>query len=156
MAEGKKIAVVGVGNILLGDEGLGVRAVEYLAQRSLPENIQIFDGGTALLQLLPALEGFDKIIIVDAVQAGQEPGAIYRFTLEELEASKKKEIGFMLSLHELDVPRAIALERLVSRLPEEIIFLGMEPARISESMELSEVVESKMEQLLRAIEREFC
>lgn len=147
--------MVGVGNILLGDEGLGVRAVERLKEKALPENVELFDGGTSLHQLLPAFEGFDKLVIVDAVRAGQEPGAIYRFTLEELEAGKNKEISFMLSLHELDVPQAIALERLVTKLPEEIVFLGMEPGKIEETMELSETVKKKMNQLLSAIEKEL-
>lgn len=155
MGKGKKIAVVGVGNILLGDEGLGVRAVERLKEKPLPASIQVFDAGTSIHQLLPAFEGFDKMVIIDAVKAGQEPGAIYRFTLEELESDKGKDIGFMLSLHELDVPRAIALERLVSKLPEEIVFIGMEPEKISEGMELSGTVSKKMDQLLSAIEKEF-
>ena len=151
----KRIAVIGVGNILMGDEGLGVRAVEKLEARKVPLNVTLFDGGTFLHSLLGTLEGFDKAVIIDAVKGGSAPGAIYRFTLQELESKQTGEPGRMLSLHELVVPKALALEKLVSKLPEEIIFLGMEPEKIIPSRELSETVSGKMDQLLDAVEKEF-
>jgi hydrogenase maturation protease len=146
--------VLGVGNILMKDEGLGVRAVEKLHAHKLPKNVSLYDAGTWLQSVLGTLEGFDKIIIVDAVKAGDKPGSIYRFTLEELEAGRKEEISFMLSLHEMDVRKAIALEKLVTKLPEEIIFLGMEPAKIAEGLELSKTVEKNMGKLVSALKKE--
>ena len=154
MARGKKIAVLGVGNILMGDEGLGVRAVEKLHGHKLPKNVSLYDAGTWLHSVLGTLEGFDKIVIVDAVKAGGKPGSIYRFTLEELEAGRKDEISFMLSLHEMDVPKAIALEKLVTKLPEEIIFLGMEPVEIKAGLELSKTVGKNIGKLVSALKQE--
>jgi len=151
----KKIAVVGVGNILLSDEGLGVRAVEILKEKRMPEDVGLFDVGTSLHLVMSQFEGFDKLIILDAVKANGEPGTIYRFSLEELEQGKTEEAGLMLSLHELDVPKAIALERLVSKLPEEIIFIGMEPESLDSGMELSETVNKKMGEFVKLIEREL-
>lgn len=155
MAEGKKIAVIGVGNILMGDEGLGVRAVEKLQEKNVPQNVTLFDGGTFLHSLLGTLDGFDKAVIIDAVKGGSAPGAIYRFTLQELESAKTDKPELMLSLHEMDVPRAIALEKLVSKLPEEIIFLGMEPEKIAPGLELSETVSRNLDQLIFAVEKEL-
>ena len=151
----KRIVVVGVGNILLGDEGLGVRAVEELEKKGVPKNVQLYDAGTSLHLVMSSFEGFDKMIIVDAVQAGGEPGTIYRFDLEELE-KKGEKIKFMYSLHEIDVPRTLLLERMVSHLPQEVVFLGMEPERVEPGLELSPKVREKMGELISAIEREFC
>ena len=151
----KKIAVVGVGNILLSDEGIGVRAVELLKERGVPEEVDLFDVGTSLDMVLSQLEGFDKMVILDAVKAGGEPGRIYRFSLKELEQGKKENSGFMLSLHELDIPRLLELERLVFKLPEEIVFIGMEPASLSPGMELSEAINKRMNEFIKVIEQEL-
>ena len=153
--KGKKIAVIGVGNILLTDEGLGVRAVEMLKRKGVPKNVDLFDAGTSLHLIMGQFEKFDKLIILDAVKAQGQPGTIYRFSLEELEQGKIEEKGLMLSLHELDVPKAIALEKLVSKLPEEIIFIGMEPESLDAGMELSETIKNKMPEFIRLIEQEW-
>ena len=81
----KRIAVVGVGNILMGDEGIGVKVVEELRKERLPEGVELFDGGTAFHVLVDDLIDFDKLIIVDAVLGGESPGTIYRFEFGELE-----------------------------------------------------------------------
>lgn len=154
--KGKKIVVVGVGNILMKDEGLGVHTIERLRKENLPDNIELYDAGTSLHLVLGNLEGFDKMIIVDAVKAGSKPATIHRFTLKELEGAQgKNEIPFMLSLHDLNVPYAFKLEKLVSRLPEEVLFIGMEPEKIEPGLELSKSLEEEMEHFLKEIEKEF-
>ena len=155
MAVKKKIIVVGVGNILMSDEGLGVKAVELLQKSARDENIKIIDAGTSLQRALTLTEGFEKMLIIDAVKAGKPAGSIQRFTLEELEQGKTGPMKLMLSLHEIDVPKAIAMERLVAKLPEEIIFFGMEPEKIAPGMELSRVVEENMIALISEIQREL-
>lgn len=150
-----KIIVIGVGNVLMSDEGLGVRAVERLKDLGLPETVRLIDAGTSLQRVLPLAEGFDKMIIVDAVRSGKPAGAIHRFTLEELESGKTGPVNLMLSLHEIDVPRAIAMERLVAKLPEQIIFLGLEPEKIGPGMELSRAVLEKMGLLVSEIKKEI-
>lgn len=151
----KKIAVIGVGNVLLSDEGLGVRAVERMSESGVPENVKLVDAGTALQRVLSAFEGFDKIIIVDAVKAGKAAGTIYRFTLSELEEGKNNVFQYLLSLHEMDVPKTIAMERLVVELPEDIVVIGMEPESISPGMELSAAVEARMKELISKIREEI-
>jgi len=151
----KKIVVVGVGNILLSDEGLGVKAVQELEKRGVPENVSLYDAGTSLHLVMSSFEGYDKMIIVDAIKAGSEPGSIYRFTLKELEAGKSPKVNYMFSLHEIDVPRTLALEKLVSQLPEEVVFLGMEPEKVEPGLELSPTIKEKLDDLIALIEKEF-
>ena len=155
MESGKKIIVIGVGNILWSDEGLGVRAVERLQKTALRETVKLIDAGTSLQRALPLAEGFEKMIIIDAVKAGKPAGTFHRFTLEELEQGKTGPMELKLSLHEIDVPRAIAMERLVARLPEQIIFLGLEPEKIGPGMELSRAVLEKMDLLVSEIKKEL-
>ena len=79
-----KTAVIGVGNILMGDEGIGVRAIQALEHESLPKDVTLIDGGTAFPALAGDLTDYSKLIIVDAVNGGASPGTIYRFQLEEI------------------------------------------------------------------------
>ena len=151
----KKIIVIGVGNILMSDEGLGVRAVELLQKSVRDENIKIIDAGTSLQRALTLTQGFEKMLIIDAIRSGKPAGSIHCFTLEELEQGKTGHMQLMLSLHEIDAPKAIAMERLVAKLPGEIIFLGMEPERIAPGMELSRAVQEKMDLLVSEIKKEL-
>lgn len=98
---------MGVGNILMGDEGIGVKAVEALRKKDLPGSVELFDGGTAFHSLIGELEGFDKLVIVDAVKGRKSSGTIYRFELEDLdlrllgEIERKKKTT--LSLHDVGI-----------------------------------------------------
>ena len=80
----KKVVVIGIGNILLSDEGVGIRVVEELRKRELPEGVELHDGATLGLTLLNFLDGADKAIIVDAVKAGGNPGDVYCFHFKEI------------------------------------------------------------------------
>ncbi len=149
----KNIVVVGAGNVLFGDEGLGPKAIERLRKAGLPENVKVYDAGVSLSSILSVCEGCDKMVIVDAVKSGARPGEICRFALEELEGGDQSGLSFRLSLHEMDIPRAIAMERLVARLPSEIIFIGMEPKRVAPGEGLSEEVSAGLDALVdRVIE----
>lgn len=80
----KHTIIIGVGNLLLGDEGLGVHIVEELNEINLPPNVEFFDGGTGGVSILNLMEGADKVIIVDAVLGGGEPGQIYVVDIDRL------------------------------------------------------------------------
>jgi hydrogenase maturation protease len=155
LARGKRVIVIGVGNTMLSDEGLGVKAIEMLEKTGLPKDVRLYDAGVSLQRALSLVQGFDKMVIIDAIKAGKKPGSIYRFTLEELERDKKEKVKIMLSLHDLDVPAVIALEKLVVELPPEIVFIGMEPASINPGANLSPVIEAKMKYFISAIRREL-
>jgi len=96
----KRILVLGVGNILFTDEGIGVRVVEQLQERyRFSTNVSLLDGGTLGMRLMDYIVKSDKLIIVDAVMGGQEAGSIYRLTGDDL----RKSLSFKNSLHQTDL-----------------------------------------------------
>jgi len=176
----RKTAVVGVGNVLMADDGIGVQAVWALERQTLPNGIELFDGGTAFQALAGQLTGFHKLIIVDAVHGGDSPGTIYRFGLEEILGEKKRtqapprSLG-TLSLHDVGVIEALMLERLAeSTSPGRVlslskdralslskghaaadsrstIIIGIEPAQVKPSMELSPTLRQRLPVLVQTI-----
>ncbi|RLI85321.1 MAG: hydrogenase maturation protease [Archaeoglobales archaeon] len=130
----KKIVVVGIGNLLLGDEGFGIRVVEELRKLKLPENVEVHDGGTLGLQILNFLDNADFAIIVDVVKAKGKPGQLFVF---EINDAKSKP---MLSMHDLDLVKAVEIGKFAYNLPKKIVVVGVEPEKIEESLELSEGV----------------
>ena len=119
----KRILVLGVGNILLRDEGVGVRVVERLqADYSFSPNVTLMDGGTLGIKLMDAISSSDVLIVVDAVLNGQPPGTFYRLTGEEV----RKSVAFKYSLHQTDLLETLACCELVGNRPETVV-LGIEP-----------------------------
>ncbi len=141
MAKAKKrYLVLGVGNILLKDEGLGVRAVEYMRERySVPESVELVDGGTGGLNLVSLMRDFDHVIIIDAVAPKTEPGALYRIPGKMLPKSPP----LMTTAHQLGVQDMLAIAALEGSDPE-VVVIGMEPKEISIGLELSSVVREKL------------
>jgi len=84
----KKIAVIGVGNILMGDEGVGVEVVRRLERLKYLGDVELIDAGTAFLDVVLELRSFEKVIIIDAVHGGEAAGTVYRFTLDDVEGDK--------------------------------------------------------------------
>ncbi|MEJ5338218.1 MAG: HyaD/HybD family hydrogenase maturation endopeptidase [Aquificaceae bacterium] len=147
-----KTLVLGVGNILLSDEGLGVRVVEELRKnyRFFPE-VELMDGGTLGMDLLYFMEGFERLLLVDAVLGGCAPGTLYRFEGEEVKAYFRKKV----SAHELGVQEVLALAQMLGRAPREIVLLGMEPESLDISLELSETVKSRLDELVSGVLKEL-
>jgi hydrogenase maturation protease len=121
------VLVLGVGNILLSDEGAGIRVVEELQKHPLPDNIEVVDGATRAMELVDIMRGRQKVIIVDAVAAGAEPGAIFRFGPEQLAALKQ----MSMSVHDIGVHEAIFFLRLTGELPDDITFYGIQPGSLA-------------------------
>ncbi|MCA1944619.1 MAG: HyaD/HybD family hydrogenase maturation endopeptidase [Desulfovibrio sp.] len=118
-----RILVMGVGNILYTDEGLGVRLVEHLEARyDFSENVTLFDGGTLGTRLMGPIMESDVLIVLDAVLGGDEPGAIYRLTGDDL----RKSLAFKNSMHQTDLVDTLIFCELAGHRPEAII-IGMEP-----------------------------
>jgi len=143
-----KTVVLGIGNLLLSDEGVGVHAARALAQEELPGEVEVLDVGCAFLDALPALEQADRIIIVDAMEAGEAPGTVYRIPLDQ--CRPRELVG---SLHEFDLPRALFLCGRTT-MPEAVVY-GVEPATIEWGLELSPAVQKSFEPLLAALRREI-
>jgi len=145
------VLVLGVGNILMGDEGIGVRVIESLKESRLPDGVELFDGGTASLELLSAFSNRKKLIVVDAIKGGQESGAVYRFNFEDLTYQRE----FATSLHQLGIIDTLSQARILGCLPEEVIIIGVEPARITPGLELSPEMTAVMPKVKEAILKEL-
>ena len=134
--------VLGVGNLLLGDEGVGIHVVREVVDRAassaqtLPPDTRVIDGGTLGLDLLPLLEESDRVVIVDAADLGREPGAIAVLRDDDLATS----LASHVSVHQVGVADLLAAARLVGALPERVSLVAIQPARISPSLELSPAV----------------
>ncbi|CAJ37036.1 hydrogenase maturation protease [Methanocella arvoryzae] len=141
----KNIKVLGIGNILVGDDGFGPRVLEELQTREIPENVELIDAGVGGMAILSWIEDADKIIIIDSVQTGNEPvGTIYRFTDKEMPPSDM----FMLSLHDLNLVDTINIGRVVQKMPDEIIIYGVEVVRLAEfTKEMSPEVEAAVKEV---------
>jgi hydrogenase maturation protease len=149
----KKTVVLGIGNLLLRDEGAGVHVVSRLMQMDLPENVEVVDGATDPLDILSLSRDVDKLIIVDALQGGGEPGTIYRMSPEDIASCG--EVPF--SLHQLDLIQMLDMCASIGSRPSTVI-IGVEPKEIDFELELSPEVEGKIpriiELILEEIERE--
>ena len=146
----KRIVVIGVGNLLQKDEGIGIHAVKALQEMQLPDNVTIIDGGTSP-DILACTRGGDKLIIVDAARAGGEPGAIYRFQPDDLIAER----GAAVSVHELSVPQNLRLMLLSGNEPSEVVIIGIEPKEIEWGIELSPELEMKIPEIISVVLREI-
>jgi hydrogenase maturation protease len=145
-----RIVVIGVGNLLMKDEGIGIHALEALQEIDLPPDVKLIDGGTSP-DLIAYTQAGDKLIIIDAAKAGDEPGAIYRFRPEDLAVEK----GTLTSSHELGVVQNLSLMSLLGTKPSEIIIIGIEPAVIDAGLELSPLLQRKLPDIVKVVLKEI-
>ncbi|HEB73425.1 MAG TPA: HyaD/HybD family hydrogenase maturation endopeptidase [Nitrospirae bacterium] len=154
MTENPRITVIGIGNILQCDEGVGVRVVEKLmADYSFPENVELYDGGTTGMHgLLPLIEQADNLVVIDAVNGAGEPGAVYRFTLEDFKLTIPKKI----SAHDVGFIECLAVAEVNDSLPKSVVVIGVKPEDMTtSSMELSVCVKEKLDDLVRLTLKEL-
>jgi len=140
--------ILGIGNLLLMDEGVGCHAARALQEEALPEDVVVLEAGTDFLSALPEIEKADRIIIVDAMQGDEAPGTVYRVPFEE--CLKPQCIA---SLHGFDVSRTLYLAGR-DTVPEVVVF-GVEPALIQWGTELSPAVREMMPAVIEAVKREI-
>jgi hydrogenase maturation protease len=149
--EGRTL-ILGLGNVLLGDEGVGIHAVRELEKRNLPPHVAVVDGGTAGLNLLDLIRGYERVIIVDAVDAAEDPGTIFRFTPQEV-ASKTE--GLPLSLHQTEVLKVLELSNYLGQPLPPIVIYGIQPQLIDWSTDLSPALQARLPQLVDAVLEEI-
>lgn len=132
----KKTIIVGVGNRLLGDEGVGLHVIDNLSQIPMPSNVDVVDCGCDLLSLIPHLNKPQKIIVIDAIRAGGKPGEIYRLDYNELKTRGVE----MQSSHQVRATDALGLLKQIYPVLAgcEIIIIGIEPEAMEPSICLSE------------------
>jgi len=146
--EVKHALILGLGNPLLGDEGIGVRVVEELKGLELPDGVTVVEGGTAGLGLIGLMEGYQRVIIVDAADMGRPPGRVVRFTPSE---AQLKTAEAPLSLHEIGLGEVLALAKALEVAPAELVIIGIQPSRVEGGVGLSPEVEGAIPQIIRII-----
>jgi len=143
----RQTLIVGLGNILLKDEGIGVRVVESLRDEYLlPDNIRLLDGGCGGLTLLEFMAKVEKLIIVDAARCGAPAGTVYRLGAEDI----IRENGDALSGHQTGLRVALSLAGKLQTMPDTVIF-GVEPCLIDYGLELSSELKPAVGKVIMAI-----
>ena len=153
MSDKPKILVLGVGNILLKDEGIGVKIVELLQERySFSDNVEIMDGGTLGLRLCDYITQCDFLIVVDAVLGGEEPGTIYRLIDDDLKLS----LSFKNSMHDQDLLETLACCEIIGHRPDAVV-VGIEPASYKSGMgiDLTDTLAAKMPEMTAMVLEEI-
>lgn len=147
-----RIIVLGVGNILLSDEGVGVRAVEKL-QRDfvLPAGVEVIDGGTTGMEMLEDLAGADHILIVDAVRSGNAPASIVRIAGEQVPVFFRTK----LSPHQIGLSDVLATLVLTGEQPGGVTVIGVEPVSLETAMALSPQVEAVLPEVVSLVVEEL-
>jgi hydrogenase maturation protease len=136
--------LLGLGSILMQDEGVGVHAVRYIQEHYETPGLEIVDGGTSGLDLLPYIENRDRLLVVDAVNFGEEPGYMGMLRNDEVPAF----FGVKASLHHLGLVDVLATAQLLDIAPREICLIGIQPQTISLGLELGELIQGKLEGLV--------
>ena len=146
------ILVLGIGNVLLTDEGIGVRALNELERRyTFPENVELLDGGTAGIELLRHIRNRDYLIIIDAMKFDQEPGTVSRVEGQDVPAAFRTRI----SPHQLGLSDLLAAAMLTDELPKNLVLFGVEPESLNIGLDLTDTVEASLEKLTGAILEEL-
>lgn len=140
--------VLGIGNIFLSDEAVGVRVIEALQQRfNLPDNLDVIDGGTCGFELMPDMANRDHLIVVDAVLASQPAGSMLILKDEEVPAVFTRKI----SPHQLGLADVLSALKMTDEFPPKITLIGIVPKSMDFKIELSNTVERSKEQALETL-----
>lgn len=147
-----RILVLGLGNVLMEDEGVGVRAVELLASRyRLPLEVEVLDGGTAGTELLAPMRGVSCLIVADAVNTGDPPGSLVRLSGEQVQAFFQTKI----SSHQLGLSDLLAVLTVTGDVPREVVILGMVPYSLNNTLGLSPATLERLEEMVLMLVNEL-
>lgn len=139
--------MLGVGNILLRDEGVGVRVIEALRCANVPTDVELYDGGTIGADLLDVIADRRKVIVVDAVLGEFEPGTVLRMTPRDLEPRQEPSA----SLHDFGVLETLTLARLMNAEPKEVVLIGVKPFLVEYGLEMTPEMQRLVPKLVKAV-----
>jgi hydrogenase maturation protease len=138
----KKIGIIGIGNLILSDEGFGIHTIHYLEDNYIfPENVILQDAGTAGIYMSPFLEMCDPIFVIDVVDINAEPGSFHFYTMDDVKAGNFQK---KMSPHQLGLLEIVEICRLRDAAPENIEFYCVVPRVLDTGMELSPAVASRV------------
>lgn len=147
-----RVVVLGIGNILLSDEGVGVRAIEHLQETHLlPDEVEAVDGGTAGIELVAYIAGADRLIVVDAVRVGQPPASVVRMEGEAVPAFFRTRI----SPHQVGLSDLLATLTLTGEAPNEVVLIGVQPVSMATGMALSPEVAARLDEVVGMVVAEI-
>lgn len=145
----KKIAILGIGNMLLRDEGFGVHTVQYLENNyTFPDTVEIMDVGTAGIYMSPFLEECDPVLVIDVVDIEGEPGSFHFYTLADV---KSGNFQTRMSPHQLGMLEILEICKLRDAAPETVDFYTIIPHSLEESIELSDVAAGRVVEVAEMI-----
>lgn len=140
--------VLGIGNLVMSDDGIGVRVIQAMQKRyRFPADVTVVDGGTLGLDLLPMLENITNLILVDAVETGGAPGTCVILRGKELPVALETK----LSPHQMGLKDLLAVSELMGHSPREMVLVGVQPGSIEMDTELTPEVEAQLDSMLAAV-----
>lgn len=146
-----KLGVIGIGNTLKGDDGIGVELVNSLEKEDFPDEVVFHEVGTSGLNIVHYLKDLNKALIVDALRSEGEPGDSIFFRPDEVDSSIK-----IRSTHDANLLEAIDLSETLGERPEEILIMGIIPEDMSLRDELSPVLKEKLPELEERLREKIC
>ena len=146
----KHILILGVGNLLLSDEGVGVHVAQRMMHMELPPEVDVVEGGTDGFGLVNVILEADRMILIDAVKGGGQPGSIYRFDIDDCPPYPDL---FKTSVHQISILEVINLSSLIGSTPQTTI-IGIEPHCLDMGMELSPQIEAKVPKIIQMVQEE--
>jgi hydrogenase maturation protease len=142
--------IIGCGNLLLKDEGIGIHLIEYLRRVDLPADVELVDAACGGFDIMPHLDNVKKVVIVDAMQAGGKAGQIYKFGLDDFSTDTPPN----MSLHDISLKDVLLLSQRLAPLPPITIF-GIEPKEMKWGMELTPELEKVLPRLAELVIKEM-
>ena len=142
------VLVLGLGNLLMSDDSVGVRAIQRLqSEYQAPEGVTLLDGGTLGLDLLPYIELADTLLIIDALEMQAPPGSLFRLEGDEV----PRAFANKLSVHQMGLQDLLAVAELQGYVPQKLVVHGIQAGSIEMKLALSSPVEQAMESLNNAV-----
>ena len=146
------VLVLGIGNILLKDEGIGVHAIQEFEKRyQIPDDVTVVDGGTAGMELIQYIAGKDTLIIVDALKTGADVGTLIRLSGDEVPQFFRTKI----SPHQLGLSDMLAAMKLTDETPETVVLIGVIPKDLGTGLDLSDEIAGKIDPLVQMVVTEL-
>lgn len=147
MAPPRGVLILGIGNILLRDEGVGVRTIEAMAGLALPDDVELMDGGTSGVDLADELAGRRKLIVIDAVHSEHPAGTVLRFGPQDLVADEHPQ----MSLHELGLMETLTMARTFGCCPKDVVIFGVQPQTTESGLDMSQTIRDVLPRLIELV-----